>query len=154
MALARWSVTVPGVCGLGPHADEFAVVRERRSIAVQLNKGVLIGRIGERGVTVTYSDQAVPTCSLTLEVDEVSPGGKVFTTCLPVESVGKYAEDVAHSLEPGDEVLVDATLKYRRLIDNKTGENASQWVVSGWTVTKALSALVNAAGNSHTEPSR
>jgi single-stranded DNA-binding protein len=116
---------------------------------VHLNKVVLIGRIGKRGVKVTYSDQAVPTCSLTLEVDEVSQGGKVFTTCLPVESVGKYAEDMAHGLEPGDEVLVDAKLKYRRMTDKKTGGRTSQLRVSGWTVTKAMAALVRASGNSH-----
>jgi single-stranded DNA-binding protein len=98
---------------------------------VHVNTGVVIGRVGECGVKGTYSDQAVPTCSLTLEVDEVSQGGKVFTPWLPVGIVGKYAEDVAHSLESGDEVLVDAKLKYRRLIDDKTGINASKWVVSG-----------------------
>jgi single-stranded DNA-binding protein len=121
---------------------------------VHVNKVILIGRIGERGVKVTYSEQAIHTCSFVLEVDEVIQSGKVFTTWLPDEIVGKYAEDVAHSLEPGDEVLVDAKLKYRRLIDKKTGENASKWVVSGWTVTKAMSPLVSTTENSHTEPSR
>jgi single-stranded DNA-binding protein len=121
---------------------------------VHFNTGVVIGRIGERGVTVTYSDQTVPTCSLTLELDEVSQGGKVFTTCLPVEIVGKYAEDVAQSLEPGDEVLVDAKLKYRRMIDKKTGERTSKLSVSGWTVTKGMLPLVSTSGNNHAEPSR
>jgi single-stranded DNA-binding protein len=134
---------------LGPQADGLAVIREGKSIAVHVNTGVVIGRSGECGVKVTYSDQAVPTCSLTLEVDEVSQGGKVITTCLPVGIVGKYAEDVAHSLEPGDEVLVDAQLKYPRLTDKKTGGRTSQLRVSGWTVTKAMAALVRASGNGH-----
>ena len=54
---------------------------------------------------------------------------------MPVEIVGKYAEDTAQSLEPGDEVLVDAKLKYRRQCDKKTGERASKLIGGGWTVT-------------------
>jgi single-stranded DNA-binding protein len=123
---------------------------------VHVHKVVVIGRIGERGVKVTYSEQAIPTCSFVLEVDEVSQSGKIFTTCLPVEIVGRYAEDVAHNLEPGDEVLVDATLKYRRLIDNKTGENASKWVVSGWTrpCQRSSAPLGTAARSPADEPHR
>jgi hypothetical protein len=33
------------------------------------NKALLIGRVGERGVKVTYSERAIPTCSFILEIE-------------------------------------------------------------------------------------
>jgi hypothetical protein len=66
---------------------------------MHLNKVVIIGRVGARGVKLTYDERSTPTCAFTLEVDEVGPAGKVYTSYLPVEIVGKYAEAAAERLE-------------------------------------------------------
>jgi single-stranded DNA-binding protein len=100
------------------------------------NKVILIGRVGERGPKLTYDDRATPTCSFTLEVDEVSPTGKVFTSYIPVEVVGKYVEAAAERLEPGQEVMIDGKLKYKKVTD-KRGQVTSKLIVSTWGVTAA-----------------
>jgi single-stranded DNA-binding protein len=102
---------------------------------VHLNKVLLMGRICARGVRVTYDERAIPTCAFTLEVDELGKD-RVFTSYLPVEVVGKYAEAAAEALEPGDEVLVEGKLKYKNFPDAK-GQKTSKLLVSTWQVTKA-----------------
>jgi single-stranded DNA-binding protein len=77
---------------------------------MHLNKVMLIGRVGECGPKLTYSEQTVPTGTFTLKLDEVSPTGKVYTSYLPVAVIGKYAEAAADRLEAGQEVLVDGWL--------------------------------------------
>jgi single-strand DNA-binding protein len=103
---------------------------------VNLKKVILIGRVGERGPKLTYSEQAVPTCTFTLELDEVNPTGKVYTSYLPVVVIGKYAEAVAERLEAGQEVLVDGKLNYKKMTD-KSGQVTSKLIVSTWGVTAA-----------------
>jgi single-stranded DNA-binding protein len=110
---------------------------------MHLNKVVLVGRVGERGVTLTYDERSTPTCSFTLEIDEVSQVGKVYTSYLPVEIVGKYAEAAADALDPGDEVLVDGKLKYKKITD-KSGQASSKLLISTWQVTKAPTPVLTA----------
>jgi single-stranded DNA-binding protein len=100
------------------------------------NKVILIGRVGERGPKLTYDERATPPCSFTLEVDEVSPTGKVFMSYIPVEIIGKYTAAVAERLEAGQEVLVDGQLKYKK-VTSQGGQTTSKLIVSTWTVTAA-----------------
>jgi single-stranded DNA-binding protein len=101
-----------------------------------MNTVMLIGRIGTRGVKLSYSEQAVPICTFWREVDEVGKGGQRYTSYIPVAVTGKCAEDAAAALEPGDEVLVDGRLKYRTTVHPQAKEKAGRLAVSTWMVTK------------------
>ena len=103
---------------------------------MHLNKAILIGRVGERGPRLTYDERSTPTCGFTLEVDEVSQSGKVFTLYVAVEVTGKFAEAAAEHLEPGQQVLVDGKLKYKKFTD-KASQLTSKLIVSTWQVTPA-----------------
>jgi hypothetical protein len=51
---------------------------------MHLNKCVLIGRVGEGGLKLTYDDRATPTCAFTLEVDELGRRVEMFSrACNP-----------------------------------------------------------------------
>jgi single-stranded DNA-binding protein len=113
------------LCGLG------------ESASMHVNTVMLIGPVGTRGVKLSYSEQAVPTCTFWLEVEEPGKGGQLYTSYIPVEVTGKYAEDAAATLEPGDEVLLDGWLKYRSTVSPQTQEKAGRLVVRTWMVTKA-----------------
>ena len=52
---------------------------------MHLNSCSLIGRIGKNGPRLSYASSGAPTCSFTLEVDEVAKSGEVFVLYLPVE---------------------------------------------------------------------
>ncbi len=70
-------------------------------------------------------------------MDELGNAGKVFRVYVPIDITGKFAEEVAEQLEPGDEVLVDGKPKFTSVIDAKTSQKSSKLIVSSWTVTRA-----------------
>jgi hypothetical protein len=73
---------------------------------LHLNRELLLGRLGPRGVRLTDNASATPTCSFVLEVDKIGRDGKVYTSFHSVEITGKHAEPCAEQRLPGDEVLV------------------------------------------------
>jgi single-stranded DNA-binding protein len=70
---------------------------------MHVNHAVIVGRVGKTGPKLSYASSGVPICSLVLEVDELAKSREVFTTYLPIEITGKYAETVAAEVCPGDE---------------------------------------------------
>jgi single-stranded DNA-binding protein len=89
---------------------------------MHLNKVIVIGRVGTRGLKLTRDEHATPTCAFTLEIDESGRGDKVYTQWILVEIISKFVEDVAEHLEPGDEVIIDGKLKYRATVDKMIGQ--------------------------------
>jgi single-stranded DNA-binding protein len=55
---------------------------------VHLNSVQIIGRVGKNLPKVQYASNGNPTCTFTLEVDELNKSGEVFTLFLPVEIWG------------------------------------------------------------------
>ncbi len=78
-----------------------------------INKVILLGTIGERGVTVRYRESGTPVASLSIEAKELGQNGQVFTTYVNIEVFGKGAE-AAGELTPGTVVYVDGTLKWSK----------------------------------------
>jgi single-stranded DNA-binding protein len=76
------------------------------------NHVLIIGRVSKTGPKLSYTASGVPVCSLVLEVDELGKGGEVFTTYLPCEISGKYAENTAADVLPDDEIQISGKLKY------------------------------------------
>jgi single-stranded DNA-binding protein len=107
---------------------------------LHLNSCLIIGRVSKTGPKLTYASSGTPTCNLVIEVDEIGRGGEVFTTYLPVEISGKYAESTAETVEPGDEVQIAGKLKYRSTVD-KTGAKVSKLIVSTWGIAQRIPAM-------------
>jgi hypothetical protein len=59
---------------------------------MHLNVCTIVGRVSKAGPKLSYAASGTPSCTLVVEVDEHGKGGEVFTTYLPVEITGKYAE--------------------------------------------------------------
>jgi single-stranded DNA-binding protein len=102
---------------------------------VHLNSIMVIGRISPQGPHLRYAENGTASCSFVLEVDEHSQG-KVYTTYIPIEITGKFAEQTAADVEPGDELLISGKWKYRSSVDPKTGQKVSKPVVSSWGVSQ------------------
>jgi single-stranded DNA-binding protein len=111
---------------------------------VDLNKATIIGRITSAGPKMAYTQQGTPMLSFWLEVSERGKDGKVFTSYIPVEITGKLSEDIAESIEAGDELLIDGKLKYRSAGVTKDGKKAGGLVVTSWYVTKGQDAAAKA----------
>jgi single-stranded DNA-binding protein len=54
---------------------------------------------------------------------------------IPVELIGKYAEDAAGALSAGDEVLIGGKVEYRSETD-KQGQKTGRLLISIWAVTR------------------
>jgi single-stranded DNA-binding protein len=106
---------------------------------MHLNSCVMIGCVSAKGAALRYTESGVPFCSFVLEVDELSQG-KVYTTWIPIEIVGKHAEQTSVDLEAGDEVQISGKWKYRSTVDQKSGAKVSKPVVSSWGITQRQSA--------------
>jgi single-stranded DNA-binding protein len=100
---------------------------------MHLNSCTMIGRISAKSPSLRYPESGAPFCSFVLEVDELSQG-KVYTTWIPIEIVGKHAEQTSMDLEAGDEVLVSGKWKYKSTVDQKSGVKMSKPVVSTWGI--------------------
>jgi single-stranded DNA-binding protein len=111
--------------------------------ALHANHALIIGRVSKAGPKLTYAASGTPTCSFVVEVDELGKGGEVFTTYLPAEISGKYAEAVAAEVEPGDEVMISGKLKYRSGVDPKTQMKISKLIISTWGISQRTPAGVS-----------
>ncbi len=95
-------------------------VMGRIDVAMHLNSCLMIGRVSPKGAQLRYAESGTPLCSFVLEVDEVS-NGKTFTTYIPCEVSGKYAEQTSVEVEPGDVLQVSGKWKYKPVVDQKSG---------------------------------
>jgi single-stranded DNA-binding protein len=116
-----------------------------RTMHVHINHALIIGRISKAGPKLSYASSGTPICSLVVEVDEVGKDHQTFTTYLPVEVSGKYAETVAAEVEPGDEIQIVGKLKYKSVVDPKTQAKTSKLIISTWGVNQRTPAIVASA---------
>jgi single-stranded DNA-binding protein len=116
-----------------------------------VNNALIVGRVSKTGPKLSYASNGTPTCSLVIEVDEIGKGGEVFTTYLPVEISGKFAEISAGDLEPGDEVQISGKLKYKSVVDGKTGTKVSKMIISSWGINQRIPALTTLAQDERSE---
>jgi single-stranded DNA-binding protein len=108
---------------------------------LHLNKATIIGRVTSALPKLIYpKDGGHPTCSFWVEVIEPDKDGTPYKSYLPVEILGRQSEEIAASLQAGDEVLVDGKLKYRSAGVTKDGKKAGGCVVTSWYVTKGQGA--------------
>jgi single-stranded DNA-binding protein len=104
-----------------------------------VNSVLVVGRVSKAGPKLTYAGSGTPTCSLVVEVDELGKGGEVFTTWIGAEISGKFAEATAAEVEPGDEVMLSGKLKYKSVVDAKTGVKMSKLIISSWGIQQRRS---------------
>src|SRR5262245_13311627 len=107
---------------------------------MHVNVCTLVGRVAKAGPKLSYASNGTPSCTFTLEVEELSKEGKVFTTWIPVEISGRYAESTASDLDGGDEILIAGKLKYKSVVDPKTQAKSSKLIVSSWGVANRVPA--------------
>jgi single-strand DNA-binding protein len=115
------------------------VVNNPEDCAVHLNSVQLIGRLSKRP-ELRYTESGTPFCSLVVACDEVGPGAKIFTTWIPVDITGKYAQQSAVDLEEGDEVQISGKLKYKSVVDKQTQQKTSKLIVSTWGIQQRTPA--------------
>jgi single-stranded DNA-binding protein len=103
-----------------------------------INKVFLAGEVGQYGVKISYTETGKPQTSFTLVCTEA---GKTleFKALIPVLVVGGNAEPLAESFEPGDLVLLEGRLAYRK---GKTKESGRLEVVC-FGVSRLTSAAVS-----------
>ena len=102
---------------------------------MHLNSCVMIGRVSAKGPQLRYAESGTPFCSFVLEVDELSQG-KTYTTYIPCEITGKYAEQTSVDIEPGDVLQIAGKWKYKSTVDQKTGAKVSKPIVSSWGISQ------------------
>jgi single stranded DNA-binding protein len=106
---------------------------------VHLNSVHLIGRLSKRP-ELRYTESGTPFCSLVVACDDVGPGEKIFTTWIPVDITGKYAEQTSVDLNEGDEVQISGKLKYKSMVDKQTQQKVSKLIVSTWGIQQRTHA--------------
>lgn len=80
-----------------------------------LNKVLLLGTIGDKGVSVRFLEESgTRVASFLLKLTEPGANGQTYTSYHLVECFGKALE-VAEGLEAGDCVLVDGKLRRRKV---------------------------------------
>jgi hypothetical protein len=85
---------------------------------VHLNSCLMIGRVSPRGAQLRCAENGTPLCSFVLEIDEVG-SGKTFTTFVPCEITGKYAEESSVTIEPGDVLQTERNVRYAAIMDRR-----------------------------------
>ena len=117
---------------------------------MHVNSVLVVGRVGKKIPKLDYpSSGGHPTLTFTLEVDEPSKFGEVFTLFLLVEIWGQ-AEHAAELLEPGDEVMLNCRLKYKSHVDAKTQQKVSKLILSTWGVSQRIPSLAGVAQEQRT----
>jgi single-stranded DNA-binding protein len=111
---------------------------------VHLNSCLMIGRVSAKGPQLRYAESGSPFCSFVLEIDELTDG-KVYTTYIPCEITGKYAEQTSVEVEAGDEIQISGKWKYKSTVDQKSDVKVSKPVVSSWGVSQRIPALAGVA---------
>lgn len=84
------------------------------------NRVLLRGQVGDKGVTVRPQTDRTMVGSFLLKLTDTNDAGRPCTSSHAIECYGK-ALSVAETLEPGDTLLVDGTLRRRTL------ENPERW---------------------------
>jgi hypothetical protein len=87
---------------------------------VSLNKVVLLGAIGPRGVEMAYGASGAPYAVFVLQLDDLGTDGKLYRTYAPCEIHGRHSEE-AVALAPGQLCLIDGRLRWRRGQDGDKG---------------------------------
>lgn len=64
----------------------------------------------------------------------------MYTSYHRVEITGRLSEELAVTLEPGDEILIEGEHQYRSVIDAKTGQKKTTCVLSTWEINQRLPA--------------
>lgn len=103
------------------------------------NRVIMLGQIGDKGVTVRPQEGGAMVGSFLLKLTESNDAGRTFTAYHAVECYGK-ALSVAETLEAGDTILVDGKLRRRKL------EHPERWdtVVLALSLTKVVLPLATA----------
>jgi single-stranded DNA-binding protein len=78
------------------------------------NKVILIGSVGDRGITVRPQQEGTMQASFLLKLTETNEAGRTFTSYQSVECYGR-ALAAAEGLHPGDVVLLDGKLRRRKV---------------------------------------
>ena len=104
-------------------------------MAAGVNRVLLIGVIGKRGIEVKYGTGGGATASFHLAVAETWADGTTHLAYFPTEVVGKHAERAAE-LAPGTAVVVDG-----RLVRRKRGETWETQIVCWDLPTISVPAL-------------
>lgn len=100
-------------------------------LAHAVNKVVLLGKVGDRGVEVQFLPTGTACATFTLVVQEPGKEGERYSTYVSCEVYGKNAE-AAGELEVGDMVLLDGRLRWRKGDEGKEG----RLVVAGFEARK------------------
>ena len=97
------------------------------------NRVILLGAVGDKGVTIRPQEGGPLMGSFLLKLTEVNDAGRTFTAYHSVECYGR-ALSVADTLAPGDVILVDGKLRRRKL------DNPERWDTSvlALTVTRVV----------------
>lgn len=96
---------------------------------MHINKVILLGRVSGRGVQSFTNANGHPYAAFSIAVDEVSSEGKTFTAFIPCRIYGKGAE-VAETLLPGEEVMIDGKLSLEAIGDGQGGKMTKLMVTS------------------------
>lgn len=86
-----------------------------------INRMLLVGRVTDAGLKLTYSSDGTPQACFALLVEEPGKEGVTFELSVPVAVFGTQAEPVAEQINAGDTVLIDGRLKWKCWL-NKRGE--------------------------------
>jgi single-stranded DNA-binding protein len=116
---------------------------------MHINHCLIVGRVSKTGPKLSYASTGTPICSFVVEVDERGKESDVFTTYLPVEISGRYAEPTAGELEAGDEVMVSGKLKYKSVVDAKPSQKTSKVIISSWGINQRVPAAVPTAASAN-----
>jgi single-stranded DNA-binding protein len=102
------------------------------AVIASVNRVVLLGTIGNYGVSVKYATTGTPCASFTLVVREQGQDGKEHATFIECEVWGRKAE-AAGELDAGQLCLFEGRLRKRQ-----KGEGQWELVVSGFELTPVL----------------
>lgn len=107
---------------------------------MHLNSCFMIGRVRAKGPQLRYAENGTPLYSFLLEIDELT-NGRTYTTYIPCEITGKYAEQTAVGVKPGDVLQLAGKWKYKSTVDPKSGVKVSKPVVSSWGISQRQAAV-------------
>lgn len=89
---------------------------------------VLLTGVLERDPVTRFADHGTQSVGFTLRLTEAGPAGQAFTVFIPCLAYG-HAAEIAQALQPGETVLLQGRLKWRRYRTAK-GEDKSGLAVN------------------------
>jgi single-stranded DNA-binding protein len=108
---------------------------------MSINRVIVSGVISDYGCRISYTESGKPQTTFTLIAEESGREGANYKTFIPVLIVGAKAEDLAETLEAGDQVLLEGKLAYKV---GKT-KDAGKLIVTGFGVEVLQRGLAAAA---------